>query len=372
MSVPEPIVAISADGPDLDPAVHGAKAVGLQRLMRLGLPVPPAVVVPIASARAIAADETAGRDELRAAVRTLGGPGDRLAARSGAAISLPGAFETLLDVLPSVVDAAVVTVVESTRGLRVETIARALGHDRVPETAVVIQRQVDATADERSGAGAASSRHPVTGEPGVTGSFVWQVKGDAVMAATTPVLALDAMLERVPDAHARLVADLARLDAELDSAVEVEFTVARGELSYLQLRTFEVTTDAAELPAGSLVIAEGQPASAGVGRGRVHVDVDDALDAVDRGEPVILVLETSSPSDMTAMVRSAAVLTIMGGRESHAAVVTRGAGVPAVLAVQGLTIGADHIVLGERRVDVGEELMVDGTTGRIARPPVDG
>ncbi|MEM8707356.1 MAG: PEP-utilizing enzyme [Actinomycetota bacterium] len=370
MTLPEAIVAVTADGPDLDPAVYGAKAVGLQRLMRLGLPVPPALVVPVASARAIATDQTAGRDELRAAVRTLGGPGDRLAVRSGAAVSLPGAFETLLDVLPSVVDAAVVTVVESTRGLRVETIARALGHDRVPETAVVIQRQVDATADARSGAGAASSRHPVTGEPGATGSYVWQVRGDAVMAATTPVLALDAMSERAPEAYARLLADLQRLDAELDSAVEVEFTVESGEIAYLQLRTFEVTTDTAELPAGSLVIAEGQPASAGVGRGRVFVDVDDALDAGDRGEPVVLVLETSAPADMTAMVRSAAVLTIMGGRESHAAVVTRGAGVPAVLAVQGLQIAGDHILLGDRRIEVGEELVVDGTTGRIARPPL--
>ncbi|MEO0492642.1 MAG: PEP-utilizing enzyme [Actinomycetota bacterium] len=371
MSLPEPIVAVSADGPDLDPAVHGAKAVGLQRLLRLGLPVPPALVVPIASARAIAADPRVGRDELRAAVRGLGGPGDRLAVRSGAAVSLPGAFETLLDVLPSVVDAAVVTVVESTRGLRVETIARALGHDRVPETAVIMQRQVDATADERSGAGAASSRHPVTGEPGATGSFVWQVKGDAVMAATTPVVALDDMAAGVPDAHARLVAALDRLDFELGTAVELEFTVERGELWYLQLRTFTVTQDLAELPAGARVIADGQPASAGVGRGRVHVDVDDALDAVDRGEPVVLVLETSAPSDMTAMVRSAAVLTVLGGRESHAAVVARGAGVPAVLAVQGLHIADDHIRLGDHRVDVGDELVVDGTTGRIARPATD-
>ena len=335
-------------------------------------PVPPAVVVPVASARAIAADRETGRAELRDAVRALGRAGDRLAVRSGAAVSLPGAFETLLDVLPMVVDAAVTTVVESTRGLRVETIARALGHDRVPETAVVIQRQVNAVADERSGAGAANSRHPVTGEPGATGSFVWQVKGDAVMAATTPVLALEAMAERTPEVHDALLADLARLDEALDSAVEVEFTVEQGALWYLQLRTFTVEANDDELPAGSTVIAEGQPASAGVGRGRLHVDVDDALDAVDRGEPVVLALETSAPADMTAMVRSAAVLTIMGGRESHAAVVTRGAGVPAVLAVQGLTIGADHIVLGDQRVAVGDELVVDGTTGRVARPPGDG
>ena len=106
VSLLEPIIALSADGPDLDPMVHGAKAVGLQRLMRLGLPVPPAVVVPVSSARAIAADRSTGRDELRAAVGALVRPGDRLAVRSGAAVSLPGAFETLLDVAPADVEAA--------------------------------------------------------------------------------------------------------------------------------------------------------------------------------------------------------------------------------------------------------------------------
>ena len=160
MSLPESIIALSADGPDLNPVVHGAKAVGLQQLMRFGLPVPPAVVVPVPSARAIAVDRSTGRDELRAAVGALVRPGDRLAVRSGAAVSLPGAFETLLDVAPADVEAALVAVVESTTDPQAEIVARVLGHERVPETAVVIQQQVDATADDRSGSGAASSRHP--------------------------------------------------------------------------------------------------------------------------------------------------------------------------------------------------------------------
>ena len=372
MSLPEPIIALSADGPDLDPMVHGAKAVGLQQLLRFGLPVPPALVVPVPSARAIAADRSTGRDELRAAVDALGGTGDRLAVRSGAAVSLPGAFETLLDVAPADVEAALVAVVESATDSRAEMIARALGHERVPETAVVIQRQVDATADGRSGSGAATSRHPVTGEERATGSFGWRVKGDAVMAAAVPVVSLDDLVDRVPEAHERLVVALEQLDAALGSPVELEFTVERGELWCLQLRTFTVVEKHEHLPLGAVIVGEGQPASAGVGRGRVQVDIDDALDAIDRGEPVVLVLETSAPSDMAAMVRSAAVVTVLGGRESHAAVVTRGAAVPAVLAVPGLQIAVDHVMFGDVRVAVGDELVIDGTTGRIARPPTEG
>ena len=75
---------------------------------------------------------------------------------------------------------------------------------------------------------------------------------------------------------------------------------------------------------------------------------------------------------MAAMVRSAAVVTVLGGRESHAAVVTRGAEVPAVLAVPDLQVATDHVMFGDVRVAVGDELVVDGTTGRIARPPTEG
>ncbi len=366
MAKPEPIVAITADGVDLTASSYGAKAVGLQKLMRLGLRVPPAFVVSVEAAPAVASGDH--RPLLQSTVAALAASkDDRLAVRSGAEFSLPGAFETMLDVVPEVTQAAVAAVVESSHGLRVSTIAAAMGHDRVPETAVVIQRQVDATLDSRSGSGAASSRHPVTGVRGVNGSFVWQTSGDAVMAGTVPVMALDAMASRLPDVFEELSQALARLDRELDSAVELEFTVESGVLWHLQLRQFVVTPpDADQLPGRAEVLASGLAASAGIGYGFLHVDVDDALDAIEAGQPVVLAIETSSPADVGAMTKVAGVMTVLGGRESHAAVVTRSAGVPAVLAVQGLEIGADHIVLGGRRVDAGTELWVDGTTGRVA------
>lgn len=119
-------------------------------------------------------------------------------------------------------------------------------------------------------------------------------------------------------------------------------------------------------------LGTGEPGASGTGRGQLHVDVDDALDAIDAGHRVVLALEASTPADVTAVVRCVAVLTASGGRDSHAAVVTRAEGIPSVLAVQGLRIEIDHILLGDHRVDVGEELIVDGAAGRVARPdPVD-
>jgi pyruvate,orthophosphate dikinase len=364
----DPIISIRADGPDLEPARHGAKACGLQELIRRGLPVPPAFVIPIATAAAI--NDGDHRDELAAAVDELtgGDPERRLAVRSGAEVSLPGAFETLLDVLPEATAAAVAAVVQSAKGLRVMTIAAALGHNEVPPTAVVVQLQVDATGGEHSGAGAAASCNPVTGESGAVGSFVWGIRGDVVMAGTVPVLALTALDDRCPEAAAQLRRDLIELEVLFGRPVELEFVVVEGELWYLQLRLFDVAdTGVSDFDDGVVVLAEGQAGSAGLGEGYLHVDVDAALDAVEQGEPVVLALRWTSPSDASAMVRSAAVLTQIGGRESHAAVVTRSANVPAVLSVQGMKIGSGHVVLGGERIDVGEWLIVDGTTGRVGR-----
>ncbi|MEM7139895.1 MAG: PEP/pyruvate-binding domain-containing protein [Actinomycetota bacterium] len=369
------IVMIAADGAPLDPLRHGGKACGLQELMRLGLRVPPAVIVPIDAAAEIAAGVEAGVvtnvfaeladavDELRAGWH---GDDQRLAVRSGAAISLPGAFETMLDVLPEVVPEAVATVVASTRGLRVETIVRAMGVDRVPETAVVVQRQVDATLDERSGAGVVTSRDPVTGADGIVGSIAWGRRGDAVMAGTIAVDSVTSIETRLPDVAAQLRADSYRLEHELGSPVELEFAIERGELWYLQLRTFGLPDASAHAPEpDGDVVGQGRPASPGVATGELHVDPDDALDAIEAGRSVIMALETSSPGDVPVMVRAAGVLTVLGSPESHAAVVTRGAEVPAIVSVQGMTISDAGIALDGRPVRVGEMLTVDGTRGQV-------
>ena len=120
---------------------------------------------------------------------------------------------------------------------------------------------------------------------------------------------------------------------------------------------------------GEDVLGVGVAAGPGQGIGELHVDIDDALDAIDAGRPVVVALGTTSPGDVSAMVRAAGVLTTVGGLESHAAVVTRSAGVPAVVSVQGLTISAEGIRISAATVMVGEAVVVDGTRGEIRRSP---
>ncbi|GJM37424.1 MAG: hypothetical protein DHS20C19_07910 [Acidimicrobiales bacterium] len=365
------IVVIAGDGAPLDPLRHGGKACGLQELLRMGLPVPAAIVLPIDAAAEVAegvevgvvtrafADLADALDELRST-----GVTPTFAVRSGASISLPGAFETVLDVEPEAVPEAVAAVVASTRGLRVETIVRAMGVDAVPPTAVIVQRQVDATRDDESGAGVVTSRDPVTGEPGLAGSIGWRRRGDAVMAGTIAVEAAASIEPRLPAIAARLRADAARLEEELGSPVEVEIVIEQGELWYVQLRTFDVTMVEVSEAVGE-VTAHGRPASPGTATGELHVDQDEAFDAIDAGRAVIIALKTSSPGDVPVMVQAAGVMTVLGSPESHAAVVTRGAGVPAVVAVQGLVIGDHGIDVAGRRVEVGAPVTIDGTRGTV-------
>lgn len=381
MSVPSSsdraVVWLRADGDDLDPARHGAKACGLQELLRLGLAVPAGFVVPIDAAAAMA---TAVRDgvrtdlveELRAAVDALEREADgplTLAVRSGAAASLPGGYETLLDVKPDEVPGAVAAVVASSGAARADAVARAMGGGEAPPTAVIVQRQVDTRLDDRSGAGVVTSRDPVSGAPGLFGAVAWQARGDAVMAGTIPVDPVATIDVRCPQVAHDLRAEASRLEEELGSPVELELAVSAGALWYLQLRRFPppapATPDRDDRRPPGDPAARGQPASAGIATGALMVDLDDALDAIDAGRSVIVALETTSPGDVEVMVGAAGVITVLGSPQSHAAVVTRAAGVPAVVSVQGMTIDANGIALGGEHIGAGTGLTIDGAGGAV-------
>jgi len=366
-----PIVAIRAEGADLHPDLHGAKAVGLQRLLRYGLPVPEALVVPIDTAYAIKAQRL-DADELVALSRQLSGPRqERLAVRSGGPHSLPGALISVFDVDPDSVPEALATVLRSADQTHVKPIAEALGVSEPTRSAVIVQRQLDTTADPRSGAGVATSCDPVNGQPGARGSFAWAQRGAAVMAAEVPVESLATLDEHLGELHRRILNDLQRIADQEASPVELEFAITSGELWYLQLRRFSAPEFTIEPATTGTVIGYGHAGSAGVGRGCLHVNVDDALDAIDHGQPVVLALPTTSPGEVPAIVGCAGLITIIGGRDSHAAVVARNVGVPAVLGVAGLRIVGGGIFIDGRQVPVGAELVVDGSNGQLVLPTDD-
>jgi len=340
--------------------------------MRAGLAVPPAFVIGIADAPRVAAGEYPS--DLADAVERLveGKREPRVAVRSGAEISIPGALDTLLEVYCQEVGAAVATVVTSTMSRRAKAIAEVLGHGSVPPTAVIVQCQVNAMADSNSGAGAATSRDPISGSGAPAGSFASFTRGDAVMAGTVPVESLAGLERCCPEVMGRLISDLRHLESEMSGPVEVEFVVESGRLWYLQVRRTRPSESVkpGSLPEDAKVLSVGRAASPGTASGELATDIDEALDAMDEGRRVVLALETTSPSDVEAMVRAAGVITVVGNPECHAAVVARAAGVPAVVSVRGLVIGDDHVMIGDVRVENGDEVLVDGTNGVVASATV--
>src|SRR5207247_7514187 len=113
--------------------------------------------------------------------------------------------------------------------------------------------------------------------------------------------------------------------------------------------------------------ARGLNASPGAASGKIVLDADTAAERGKAGESVILVRWETTPDDIHGLVESKGVLTAHGGMTSHAAVVARGMGKPCVAGCKGLSIDtrAKTITLGERTLDEGDVITIDGGTGRV-------
>ena len=123
---------------------------------------------------------------------------------------------------------------------------------------------------------------------------------------------------------------------------------------------------------GAQVVAAGVAASPGAGSGVLCLSVDDVLDAVDAGRDAVLVCVETTPADEVGMRLAVGIVTARGGTASHAAVVARGWGIPAVVGVDGLEVADDHVVAGGRRIERGAEVGLDGGTGEVFSGALDG
>ena len=246
-------------------------------------------------------------------------------------------------------------------------------HNGIPHdlgTAVTVQAMVFGNLDERSGTGVLFSRNPLTGERKPYGEYLPRAQGEDVVSGKFTPLALDALLEREPQAHAELLAASTLLETEHRDMQDIEFTVQSGKLYLLQARSAKRAPDAAVRSAVEMVdeglidietalsrispeqirtlllprlrdgatataqaIAKGEGACPGVASGIFVTDSDEAERRAAAGDTVILVRKTTSPDDVHGMIAARAVVTEQGGSTSHAAVVSRALGRPCVVGV---------------------------------------
>ncbi len=254
-----------------------------------------------------------------------------------------------------------------------------------------------ATAHKTSGYGSAMSRELDSGMFTPTGSFCRGIRGADDIGRT------QRRLDELPGGTALLTGVLAELEARLKQVVSVTFEFnsdhvaligvqqlprapARATTSLavdLAMRGVTSEVDAVRavrpshvldlmyprprLTGDEVVLVTGLPASPGAAVGRIALSSDDAVDLADDGGPVVLMTAETSPSDLSGMVAAAAIVTSTGGSASHAAVVARGMGRPAVCGAGALRfdLAAGTVTAGGVTVAAGETVSVDGDNGRV-------
>jgi pyruvate,orthophosphate dikinase len=268
-------------------------------------------------------------------------------------------------------------------------------------TAVTVQAMVFGNLGADSGTGVVFTRNPSTGEKELYGDVLFNAQGEDVVAgthATEPIIELD---ERLPSVADELRGYVEVLEHHLADVCDIEFTIERGRLWMLQVRagkrspraalrmaidmaedaSFPLTREDAVRRVSSQLadpprifvtagdspapIAVGLPASPGVATGAVATTSDAAEAAAARGESVILVRPETSPEDVRGMAKSAGVLTSRGGLASHAAVVARGWGIPAVVGATGVAIDGARVTIGDRSLAETDLISIDGSTGHV-------
>jgi pyruvate, orthophosphate dikinase len=277
--------------------------------------------------------------------------------------------------------------------------------ERIPSdlgTAVNVQTMVFGNRDDQSGTGVGFTRNPATGEQGVYGDFLVNAQGEDVVAGIRNPLPLAELEERFPDVHRQLLTIFERLERHYRDMLDTEFTIEQGKLWMLQTRVGKRTGEAALRIAVALttdpaiqlsreeavlrvasehldqvlhprlersskpVLATGLPASPGAAVGKAYFDADRAADAADEGQEVVLVRPETSPEDVHGMAVAEGILTSHGGLVSHAAVVARGWGKPAVCGVEELHISSDSFTAADGTVvREGDVISIDGTTGHV-------
>jgi pyruvate,orthophosphate dikinase len=482
--------------------VVGAKAANLARMAALGLPVPPAFVLPVKlCADIIEGDSRAERrlgDGLEEGIAFLeGATGKRfgdvrapllVSVRSGAARSMPGMLDTVLDVgctsaavrglirstgrprlawdcrrrflesyaetvlgldpgpfaarLAQLVasegaasereldsealerlvadqraliddqdnswledaavqlDGAARAVYRSWMSERAQTYRRLQGLDDLRGTAVTVQAMVFGNGGLSSGAGVAFSRDPSTGSPQPMIDLVLDAQGEDVVSGRRTPDTEQTIARSLPTVAAELGDILRRLEREFGDVQDVEFTIEDGKLWILQTRSAKRTPRAAlriaidhvneglitpqaalqrldDIDLAALVqislASEDDPVTAGIGAsggiaaGRAAFCAESAQRLAAADDPVILMRPDTSTADVAGFAVAAGIVTAVGARTAHAALVARQMGKPCVVGCNTMTIdlAADRAQLASTAISASDWITIDGDSGKL-------
>ena len=271
-------------------------------------------------------------------------------------------------------------------------------------TAVNVQMMAFGNMGDDCGTGVAFTRSPATGSKGLFGEFLTNAQGEDVVAGVRTPMPITEMEQKFPEAFKQFVEVCQTLENHYHDMQDMEFTVEHGKLYMLQTRNGKRTAAAAIKIACDLIdegmiseeealmqidaksldmllhptfdaaalkkaqpVGKGIAASPGAAAGTIVFTAEDAVVHGKRGEKVVLVRLETSPEDIEGMKYSQGILTVRGGKTSHAAVVARGMGTCCVSGCGDIKMDEENkcFTLAGKVYHEGDVLSLDGSTGNI-------
>ncbi len=267
-------------------------------------------------------------------------------------------------------------------------------------TAVTVQAMVFGNSGGDSGAGVAFSRDPATGAKGLYVDFLTDAQGEDVVSGRRTPGDAALLARRMPLVARQLEEGAQVLEKACGDVQDIEFTVERGKLYFLQTRAAKRTPRAAFKIAVDLVeeglidrkrafgriagidpekaglarfvqpaqaVAKAVPASPGVACGRVCFTSEQAKELSAQGERAILVRRDTSTEDVAGFAVAEGILTAIGGRTAHAAVVARQMGKTCLVGCRSLVIDAERnrATVGGHGLQQGDWIALDGISGEV-------
>jgi pyruvate, orthophosphate dikinase len=277
--------------------------------------------------------------------------------------------------------------------------------NKIPDdlgTAATVQMMVFGDLGDDSGTGVCFTRDPATGERVDYGDYLPRAQGEDVVAGIRNALSLEELASLHPECHDELVEIMGLLERHYRDMCDIEFTIERNKLHILQTRAGKRTAEAAVRIAVNLAdedlidrktalarvapasleqlhrpridlsnappaVIGGVAASPGAATGKVVFSSARAVERAQSGDDVILVRPETTPDDIRGMAASVGILTSHGGKTSHAAVVARGMGKPAVTGAADMAVDTDAGTahMNDHDIHEGDVITIDGTSGSV-------
>ncbi len=275
-------------------------------------------------------------------------------------------------------------------------------------TAVNVVTMVFGNMGWDSGTGVAFTRNPATGVKEFYGEYLLNAQGEDVVAGIRTPKPVSELKKEMPHIYDELLEIADKLERHYRDMQDMEFTIERGKLWMLQTRNGKRTARAAvkiavdmtneglitkeeavmritpeqvdtllhpqfdpkeveKAKAEGRFLASGVNASPGAAVGILAFDADTAAQWSEEGKDVIMIRPETKPDDVHGMMASKGVLTSRGGATSHAAVVARQFGIPAVVGAGALEVDVEARVVrvDGKELKEGDWVSLDGTTGEV-------